>query len=432
MVKVRVDLRAVAVATLAVLSACATTAQPRAPRAPAADLPFGDPGRRDREAPLVLDAITDTGSGALLTPAELAGRLRSARMVFVGESHTNLDSHRAQARLVEALVATGRPVLVGLEMFPRDDQVDQTLRAWSQAGVGAGSDGAGSDEAAFLRESHWYRHWGYPFGYYRDLFLIARRHHLPIFGVNAPHEVITAVRKKGFDGLTPEEKAHLPPRVDTASQEHRRLFEAFFGEGDATHGAALPAAVREGMFRAQCAWDAVMAWNASRILEAQGAPDAVMVVLLGSGHVAFGLGAPRQAAAMRVAGVASVITVPVTDEDGRPARVRASYADYLWTIPPEPDLPLFPTLGVSMIDAPGGGGNPTVSMVSPGSAAARAGVQPNDALVALDEVAVPDKETFSRLMADKRWGDAVRITVRRGATTPVLSAVLRRAWPAAR
>jgi hypothetical protein len=38
-------------------------------------LPIGDPARRDREAPVVLDAITDTASGALLTPAELPKRL---------------------------------------------------------------------------------------------------------------------------------------------------------------------------------------------------------------------------------------------------------------------------------------------------------------------------------------------------------------------
>jgi uncharacterized iron-regulated protein len=409
--------------TFALLSACATTRQhPPRPQLPTsvADLPFGYASRRDLQAPLVLDAVTETRTGALLTPAELAQRLTAVRVIFMGESHTSLDAHRAQARLIEAIAATGRPVLVGLEMFPRDPATDQALRAWTEGEI---------DEPAFLRRSHWYKHWGFPFGYYRDVFQAARRRHVPLFGVNAPPEVITAVRKNGFEHLSPAEKAHLPPGiVDTTSEEHRRLFRAFFAEGDTTHGAHLPDAAWEGMFRAQCTWDAVMSWNAARTLDARGPPGAIMVVLLGAGHVAFGLGATRQAAAAKVAGTASLIAVSTTDEGGRPARVRASYADYLWTIPPEPSLPPYPTLGVSVIqgaETP----NPIVTMVIPDSPGARAGLRTNDVLLALDAEPVADKETLARIMADKSWGDAVRISIRRGEVTSLLTAVLRRTLP---
>ena len=36
------------------------------------------------------------------------------------------------------------------------------------------------DEATLLRESGWYDYWGYPFGYYRDIFALARQHRLPL------------------------------------------------------------------------------------------------------------------------------------------------------------------------------------------------------------------------------------------------------------
>ena len=39
------------------------------------DLPLGDPARRERTAPVLLDGITATATGDLLTPAELAARL---------------------------------------------------------------------------------------------------------------------------------------------------------------------------------------------------------------------------------------------------------------------------------------------------------------------------------------------------------------------
>src|SRR4051794_31646845 len=79
-----------------------------APATPLMNLPFGDPARRDGTAPLVLDAITATASGELLTPQQLAARLAEASLVFVGESHTSVDVHQAQRRLIEALVGAGR------------------------------------------------------------------------------------------------------------------------------------------------------------------------------------------------------------------------------------------------------------------------------------------------------------------------------------
>jgi hypothetical protein len=73
----------------------------------------------------------------------------------------------------------------------------------------------------------------------------------------------------------------------------------------------MPEAAIESMFQAQCTWDATMAWNAVRALQAESDPSAVMVVLLGSGHVAFGLGAQRQAAAYASLPTATVIPVPL-------------------------------------------------------------------------------------------------------------------------
>ena len=72
-------------------------------------------------------------------------------------------------------------------------------------------------EERFLQASRWYENWGYNWLYYRDIFLFARDHKLRMFAVNAPREVVTAVRKKGFKNLTPEEAAYIPTDVDTSS-----------------------------------------------------------------------------------------------------------------------------------------------------------------------------------------------------------------------
>jgi uncharacterized iron-regulated protein len=386
-------------ALLALLFGCATSPPPVA--MPVSNLPFGDPARRDREAPLVLDAITATATGELLTTDVLVSRLAQVRLVFVGESHTSAGIHEAQRRLIEVLLGAKRKVLVGLEMFPYSEQ--PALDRWNRGEL---------TEEQFLRESHWYKHWGFDWRYYREILLLARQG-AQFVGVNAPREVISAVRKKGFDKLTPEESVHLPSKVDTSSDEHRRLFQAFFSDGDTTHAAtAMPEAAIESMFQAQCTWDATMAWNAVRALQAESDPSAVMVVLLGSGHVAFGLGAQRQAAAYASLPMATLIPVPLVDEDGKPARARASYADYLWALPPESTLPLYPTIGVSLADRTGIP-HPVVTSVSERSLAGLAGVRAEDRIVSFDGAPIADKEAYLLRLATRSWGDRITLVVER-------------------
>ena len=386
-------------------------------------LAVGDPERRDREVPLALDAVTDTRTGELLAPAEVAGRLAGARLVLVGESHTSIEFHRAQLRLIEELVRAGREVLVGLEMYPYTEQ--EHLDRWRREPM---------TEEQFVDRSRWYDAWGYHWDYYRPIFLFARDHGLPMVAVNTPREVVSAVRKLGFEGLSEGDRAHVPETIDLASDDHRALFRAFFADdGDGLHG-GMPEEQLEAMFAAQVTWDATMAHNALRALAAHGGegPDPVLVVLVGSGHVAYGLGIERQAAAQGFAGrIASVIPIPVEDEDGRPvASVRASYADFVWGLPPERD-PLYPTLGLSATAVSDDDPHRKVIFVPEDSLGAAAGFAVGDVLVAIDGEPLPDRESFNRAMAARRWGDRAAFTVERGGATVDLTAWLRREPPAA-
>jgi uncharacterized iron-regulated protein len=262
-------------------------------------LPIGDPARRDREAPIRLDTVTDTRSGEALTPDELAARLDSVRLVVVGEEHTSAEFHRVQLTLLEALARHGRPLLVGLEMFPAREQA--ALDGWNSGLY---------TEDGFVRLGRWYEHWGYPWGYYREIFLFAQKHGIPLYALNAPREVVSAVHKKGLAGLTPEEAAHLPAKIETGGADVRILFRSYFDSGDPLHG-AMGDAELDGMVASQATWDAAMAKNAVAALAAHGKPDTLMVIFAGSGHAAYGLGIERQAAAQGFAGrTAAVIRWP--------------------------------------------------------------------------------------------------------------------------
>jgi uncharacterized iron-regulated protein len=378
-------------------------------------LPIGDPARKDREAPLVLDGITDARSGSLLTPADLPARLAGARLILVGESHTNADFHLAQLRVIQELRRSGREVLIGLEMFPEAEQ--RWLDAWSDGSL---------TEEGFLRLARWYRNWGYNWGYYRDIFLFARDQHLRMFALNAPREVVSAVGRKGLAGLTPEERSRIAASIDTSSDEHRTLFRSFFGEDDPLHS-GMPKEQLDQMYEAQCTWDATMGHNAVKVLKENGGPGAALVVLVGSGHVAYGLGIQRQVAGTLegTSPVMSVIPVPVRDEDGKPLEtVRASYADFLWGVPKEGD-PLYPSLGLSTATGDGEA-SLKVILVSEKTPAERAGFKTGDVLLTMDGAPLADREALNRAVAGKRWGDAAVLTVRRGGETAALTVAFRR------
>lgn len=379
----------------------------------ALDLPLGDPARRERHAAVVLDAISDTREGDALTPRELAARLKDVKLLFVGESHTSAEFHNAQRRVIEELARSGRQVLIGLEMYPYTEQA--WLDRWSAGEL---------SEEAFLKDSRWYKNWGYHWLYYRDIFLFARDNKIRMFGVNIPREVVSAVNRKGLEGLSAEQKAHLPERIDTQNEEHRRLFRAFFGGEDALHGSGMSPEQWERMFAAQCTWDAAMGGNAVKALQKAGGKDAIMVVLIGAGHVAYGLGAERQARLGWDGKTASLIPIPVKDDKGQPPLVRASYASFLWGVARE-EHALYPTLGLSTPEQKPGDYFPVI-MVQKDSAAARAGFKVKDQLVNMDGVPLVDKETFNRLMSQKRWGDAAEFQVRRGDETLTLVAKFRR------
>ncbi|MEW5982227.1 MAG: ChaN family lipoprotein [Acidobacteriota bacterium] len=376
-------------------------------------LPIGDPARRDRQSPIVLDGITDTRTGTVLTPSEMAARLDDVRVVFVGESHTDMAFHRVQLQVLEELQARGRPILIGLEMYPYTEQAGLDL--WNGGQV---------SEDEFVTKSRWYKNWGYHWRYYRDIFLFARQHSIKMFGVNTPRDVVSAVRKKGFQNLTPEESARIPPRIDIGNEEHKRLFRAFFAGESGMHS-AMEGPMFDGMFAAQCTWDASMGYNSVQALRQSGAPNAIMVVLIGSGHVAYGLGIQRQAGLWFDGRMASIIPVAVADGAGRPmGDVQSSYADFLWGLPRE-EASLYPSMGFSTRET--ASGEPlTIIDVPKTSVAGVAGFAVGDVLLTMDGAPIADRETLNRLIAGKRWADSAVFTVRRGDQTLTLMAYFRR------
>ena len=101
----------------------------------------------------------------------------------------------------------------------------------------------------------------------------------------------------------------FPAHVDVDSAEHLAYFKAAMSEGGATHPGMSDEALK-GMLAAQATWDAAMGWNAVAALKKSNDPSAIMVVLVGSGHVAYGLGIERQARQFFDGSIATLVPVP--------------------------------------------------------------------------------------------------------------------------
>jgi len=362
---------------------------------------------------VVLDGVTDTATGELLTPREAVARLDGRRLILLGESHTSLDFHRAQVRVIEELHRSGKKLLIGLEMYPYTEQ--KFLDDWCRGLL---------TEQGFVQLSSWYKNWGYHWNYYRDIFVFAREHGIRMFAVNTPREVVSAVRKKGFQNLTPEESMHIPPKIDTSNADHFALFKAFFEEETGMH-AMMSEQMAKSMFEAQCTWDATMGFNSVRALKEFGDKDSVMVVLIGSGHVAYGMGFERQASQWYDGRIASIIPIQVIDDkDRRVESVQASYANFVWGLPQEKE-PLYPDLGLSTGEIPGDQKRKAIN-VSKDTPAQAAGFLEGDVLISMDGTPLNDREVLNRLMSEKRWGDSADFVVRRQEKEIAIRVYLRR------
>jgi len=376
-------------------------------------LPIGDPERRDRDAAVVIDTVVDTRRDEPITVNQMVERLSDTRVLFFGENHTDMDFHRAQLQLIRALHRAGREVMVGLEMFPYTRQGE--LDSWTSGDL---------SEAEFLDAADWYGSWGYRWEYYADIFRFARDRDLRMVGLNAPREVVKIVRTEGFEALAEDDREHIPSSIDTTNDEHRRLFRAYFEEDDSIH-MQISDEQWEGMFRAQTTWDAVMGWNAAQAVKRYGGPDAIIVVLIGAGHVTYGLGAERQIRPRFDGGIASVVPVQSVGPDGEPvAEVNAAYADFVWGLPPALP-PRFPELGVSLAGLLGSHPNKIIQ-VSEDSAAEAAGLQVGDRLMSIDAVPVSSVGTLRAAMAGYYWGDSAEVELIREEKTIKQTVVFRR------
>ncbi|MBS3809426.1 MAG: ChaN family lipoprotein [Desulfobacterales bacterium] len=250
--------------------------------------------------------------GTILSAAEKApvsfetmiNDLAEARVVYIGESHTNPRHHEIQKKILKALYRRKPGLSVGMEMFSRPYQ--DVLGQWRKGML---------DQKTFIENVHWYANWKHDYSLYSGLLDFIKEKNLPLCALNIPFHIPSKIAAGGIDSLLPGESGHLPEQIKLDVAAHRQYLKNIF---ESHHRARLHYNFKN-FYQAQCVWDEAMAQSVSRCLK-----DSLMVVFAGKGHIIYGFGIPDRA--YRRTGAPFKTVIPFAA--GQSADLSA--ADYLW------------------------------------------------------------------------------------------------------
>ena len=313
----------------------------------------------------------------------ILSRIADARVVFVGETHTRYDHHLSQLAVLRAMHERHGKVAVGVEWFQQPFQ--QHLDDYVAGRIG---------EAEMLERTGYFDRWRFDYRLYRPVVQYAREKGIPIIALNAAKETTDRVSEVGVDGLSPEERAGFP-EIDRSNEAYARRLKQTFDQ----HPTG-PKRSFDRFLEVQLTWDESMADRAARYLREN--PDHRLVVMAGSGHIAYGHGIPDRVK-RRLPGIKAV---SVMFENGYP--VSPDLADIL-VFSPEKALPEQGLLGLFLDSTPEG---LKVRGFSDESAGKAAGIDEGDTLVEIDGQALTSYAALRMAMLESRPGQKVSVKVR--------------------
>lgn len=257
----------------------------------------------------------DPAGSAVIAQPELLDRLAGKAIVLLGEVHDDPGHHRWQHNVMAALQSRNGKTMVGLEMVPR--RLQSVLDAWSAGEL---------DEATFLEQVEWSTVWGYDPQMYLPLLYFARDNRLPIVALNVDRELIGQVAAGGWDALDDSDREGVSDPAPASDDYRRQLGELYahkltlYGDGGKAGPAdsvpdlqeVMQSAAFANFVDAQLTWDRAMAevLATSHRLD----PEALMIGVVGRGHLEYGYGIPHQLADLGIDDIAVLLPLNADDE----------------------------------------------------------------------------------------------------------------------
>lgn len=358
---------------------------------------------------LGIDRILHIPTGTQVTKDQMIEIISGSRVIYVGETHDNLEAHRAQLEVIERLTQKfpGK-ITVGMEMFRRSAQPD--LNRWHNGSL---------SPREFKTLFH--KNWGPGYKLYQPIFDFAKKNSIPIIGLKSSKETEARLRKEG-PNVHPENF----PEIDESDIHHKTFSMSMFG-GHNDHAEAL---IKP--YQMLLLWEETMAQTVAEFLENN--TDQILVVLAGGFHVQYGFGIPKRAF-RRIPHAYSIILPTVTqlppelkDREMNVEHVSIPlYAgDFAWRL----EYKVLPEnkvkLGIQLKESEAG---INVLFVGENSNAEKAGIQTGDVLLALGGEKILSVEDLITRLQTYKIGDRAMIRLRRETKELDLDVHLEKATP---
>lgn len=259
----------------------------------------------------VPNRVFDTARGTFTDFEVMSADLSDADVVFIGEQHDDVNTHRLELAVLEGLARRNRSVVVSLEMFERD--VQESIDHFQLGHM---------DEAEFLKVSRPWPRYGTD---YKPLVDLAIAKGWPVVAANVPRPIAAEVAKGGLDVLQAKNDADRKLfardlQCPTDDEYFKRFAEVMGGGGHSATGAAADEASKsvERYYFSQCVKDETMAESiaSAYTAAAAGSPHPVVVHVTGAFHSDYSQGTVARARRRLPGKRMVVISVqPVADLD---------------------------------------------------------------------------------------------------------------------
>ncbi len=342
-------------------------------------------------------AATETATG--MTPivvktqgsatlAQLMDKLESARLLYVGETHSAYADHLLQLEVLKRMAANPNGLALGVEWFQARFQpvLDRYL--------------AGEiDEAEMLSQTEYYQRWRFDYRLYRPIIRFARERGIPIMALNASQELTSEIGRVGINGVAKALRDELPDSYDVNDEDYRDKLRLMF-EAHEWRGQDQDEQAFERFVEVQLTWDESMAQRVAEYLKAD--PQRRMLVLAGKGHVAGRNGIPNRVT--RRSGIRGE-TIATFD----PASRMFNTADYL-VLANDQELPPAGLMRV-LLDTREQG--VFVDGFTHGSPAEAAGLEKGDRITAINGMPIRHYADVKIAMIDQQPGSDIEVSLMR-------------------
>ncbi len=358
---------------------------------------------------LEIDQILHIPTGIQVTKDQMIEIVSGSRVIYVGETHDNLEAHRAQLEVIERLAKKfpGK-ITVGMEMFRQSAQPD--LDRWHNGDLPQGK-----------FKTLFQKNWGPGFNLYQPIFDFIKENAIPLIGLKSSRETEAQFRKQGM-----EASPGSFPEMDESDIHHKTFSMSIFG-GHADHAEAL-----KKPYQMLLLWEETMARTVAEFLKNN--PDRKLVVLAGGFHVQYGFGIPKRAF-RRIPHAYSIILPMVTElppelkdreMDVEYVSIPLYAGDFAWRLEykvlPENKVKLGIQLKESQSEI-------SVLFVGENSNAEKAGILKGDVLLALSGEKILGVDDLVTRLQTFNIGDYATVRLRRGMEELDVEVLLRKATP---